>query len=71
MRCQNTTIIFQNACRLGCEGVVSKRLGSKYRPGRSDDCIKIKNPNAPAVKREAEEDRAASFTSFDDTIFWE
>jgi ATP-dependent DNA ligase len=38
--------------------IVSKRLGSPYRSGRSHDWIKIKNPSAPAVKREAEEDWA-------------
>jgi len=43
-------------CRLGCEGIVSKRLGSTYRRGRSPLWVKVKNPNAPAVKREAEED---------------
>jgi ATP-dependent DNA ligase len=43
-------------CKLGCEGIVSKRLGSKYRGGRSADWIKVKNPAAPAMKREAEED---------------
>jgi ATP-dependent DNA ligase len=35
---------------------VSKRLGSPYRSGRSRDWIKSKNPAAPAVKCEAEED---------------
>jgi hypothetical protein len=35
---------------------VSKRLGSPYRFGRSNDWLKAKNPDAPAVKREAEED---------------
>jgi hypothetical protein len=35
---------------------VSKRLGSPYRSGRVDHWLKIKNPAAPAVKREAEED---------------
>ena len=49
-------IIFKHACALGCEGIVSKRLGSAYRSGRVDHCLKIKNPAAPAVKREAEED---------------
>jgi ATP-dependent DNA ligase len=34
---------------------VSKRLGSRYRSGRSKDWLKFKNPDAPAVKREAEE----------------
>ena len=49
-------IVFQNACALGCEGIVSKRLGSHYRSGRVDHWLKVKNPAAPAVKREAEED---------------
>jgi ATP-dependent DNA ligase len=38
------------------EGIVSKRLGSRYVSGRSKDWLKFKYPNAPAVKREAEED---------------
>src|SRR6202011_2251814 len=50
------SIVFHHACKLGCEGIVSKRLGSPYRSGRSADWIKVKNPAAPAVKREAEED---------------
>ncbi len=49
-------IISRHACNLGCEGIVSKRLGSTYRSGRSPHWVKIKNPKAPAVKREAEED---------------
>jgi bifunctional non-homologous end joining protein LigD len=48
--------IYQHACKLGCEGIVSKRLGSPYRAGRSEHWIKVKNPAAPAVTREAEED---------------
>jgi bifunctional non-homologous end joining protein LigD len=49
--------VFQHACKMGLEGIVSKRLGSRYRSGRSPDWLKFKNPDAPAVKREAEEDR--------------
>ena len=49
-------ILFAHACKLGCEGIVSKRLGSLYRSGRSPHWVKVKNPKAPAVKREAEED---------------
>jgi bifunctional non-homologous end joining protein LigD len=49
-------IVFREACKLGCEGIVSKRLGSPYRSGRSPHWVKVKNPKAPAVKREAEED---------------
>jgi hypothetical protein len=40
-----------SAVSLPCPG-----KGSRYRSGRSPDWIKSKNPNAPAVKREAEED---------------
>jgi ATP-dependent DNA ligase len=49
-------IVFRHACKLGLEGIVSKRLGSPYRSGRSHDWLKSKNPDAPVVKREAEED---------------
>jgi ATP-dependent DNA ligase len=35
---------------------VSKRKDSPYRLGRSPDWLKMKNPEAPAVKREAEKD---------------
>ena len=49
-------LVFQHACKLGLEGMVSKRRNSPYRSGRSPDWIKSKNPAAPAVKREAEED---------------
>jgi len=53
---QDGAIVFREACRLGCEGIVSKRLGSPYRSGRSAHWVKVKNPKAPAVRREAEED---------------
>jgi len=49
-------IVYRHACKLGCEGIVSKRLGSPYVSGRTPDWLKMKNANAPAVKREAEED---------------
>jgi ATP-dependent DNA ligase len=48
--------VFHHACMLGLEGIVSKRKDSRYRSGRSPDWLKSKNPSAPAVKREAEED---------------
>jgi bifunctional non-homologous end joining protein LigD len=50
------TVVYEQACALGCEGIVSKRLGSPYRPGRADCWIKIKNPAAPAAKRLDEDD---------------
>jgi bifunctional non-homologous end joining protein LigD len=49
-------VVFCHACKLGLEGIVSKRKDSPYRSGRSPDWLKMKNPEAPAVKREAEED---------------
>jgi bifunctional non-homologous end joining protein LigD len=49
-------VVFRHACKLKLEGIVSKRLGSVYRSGRSRDWLKMKNPDAPAVRREAEED---------------
>ena len=49
-------IVFAHACKLGLEGIVSKRKDSPYRSGRSPDWLKMKNPAAPAVKREEEED---------------
>jgi bifunctional non-homologous end joining protein LigD len=50
---------FRHACKLGFEGIVSKRLGSPYVSGRSWHWITSKNPAATAVKREAEEDWGA------------
>jgi bifunctional non-homologous end joining protein LigD len=48
--------VFRHACKLGLEGIVSKRRDSPYRSGRSPNWLKMKNPDAPAAKREAEED---------------
>ena len=48
--------VFAHACKLGLEGIVSKRKDSTYRSGRSPDWLKMKNSDAPAVKREEEED---------------
>ena len=50
--------VFAHACKLGLEGIVSKRRDSTYRSGRSPDWLNMKNPDAPAVTREAEEDWA-------------
>jgi hypothetical protein len=48
--------VFEVFFGVGLEGIVSKRLGSRYRSGRSRDWLKFKNPDAPAVRREAGED---------------
>jgi bifunctional non-homologous end joining protein LigD len=53
---EDGALVFQHACKLGLEGIVSKRRNSVYSSGRSPHWIKSKNPAAPAVKREAEED---------------
>jgi hypothetical protein len=55
-----TANVFPHARKLGFEGIVSKRLGSLYRSGRSNDWLKFKNAAAPAVRRDKEEDWAAS-----------
>ena len=41
--------VFAHACKMGLEGIVSKRLGSRYRSGRSPDWLKSKNPACEAV----------------------
>jgi ATP-dependent DNA ligase len=48
--------VFTQACKMGLEGIVSKRKDSTYRSGRSPDWLKSKNPACAAVKRETEED---------------
>jgi bifunctional non-homologous end joining protein LigD len=48
--------VFAHACKMGLEGIVSKRKASPYRSGRSSDWLKSKNPACEAVRREAEED---------------
>ena len=49
-------IVYQQACKFGCEGIVSKRIGSTYRSGRSKHWVEVKNPAAPAMRREAEKE---------------
>jgi bifunctional non-homologous end joining protein LigD len=43
--------MFEAVCRLGLEGIVSKKLNAPYRSGPSRTWIKVKNPNAPAATR--------------------
>jgi bifunctional non-homologous end joining protein LigD len=49
-------VVFAHACSLGLEGMVSKRIGSRYSAGRSPDWLKFKNPESLAVRRETERD---------------
>ena len=49
-------LVFQHACKLGLEGIVSKRRDLRYASGRSPHWMKMKNPSCAAVTREAEEE---------------
>ncbi|MGX4771998.1 ATP-dependent DNA ligase [Bradyrhizobium guangdongense] len=44
--------LFGAACRMGLEGIVSKRRDRRYAGGRSKDWIKVKNRSHPAMHRE-------------------
>jgi bifunctional non-homologous end joining protein LigD len=37
--------VFRHACKIGLEGIVSKRLGSRYVSGRTRAWLKTKNPD--------------------------
>jgi bifunctional non-homologous end joining protein LigD len=43
--------IFQHACKMGLEGIDSKRRDFPYRSGRTKSRMKIKTPNSSAVLR--------------------
>jgi ATP-dependent DNA ligase len=43
--------MFAAVCKLGLEGIVSKRLTSVYKSGPSKTWIKVKNPKSPAATR--------------------
>jgi bifunctional non-homologous end joining protein LigD len=43
--------MFAAACKLGPEGIVSKKLNAPYRSGRTKSWIKVKNPKAAAATR--------------------
>jgi bifunctional non-homologous end joining protein LigD len=51
---EDGTMLFLQACKLGLEGIVSKRLSAPYRSGSSRDWIKVKNPSSPAMIRARE-----------------
>ena len=45
--------LFRAACRMGLEGIVSKRMASTYRPGPKAcrSWVKVRNPKAPGYLR--------------------
>jgi len=44
-------LIFEHACRMGLEGIVSKRRDFPYCSSRTKSWIKVKNPASPAMLR--------------------
>ena len=55
-------LVFKHACRMGLEGIVSKRIDAPYRSGSCSTWLKSKNPESEAVCREHEEDWAKNRT---------
>jgi ATP-dependent DNA ligase len=47
--------LFAHACRLGAEGIVSKRIDDTYQSGSCRVWIKVRNPPSIAVQRERSE----------------
>ena len=45
------TAHFENACKLGLEGIVSKYGPSSYKSGKAKTWVKVKNPKAPGFLR--------------------
>jgi bifunctional non-homologous end joining protein LigD len=43
--------VYRQACAMGLEGIVSKRLSAPYRSGPAWDWLKIRNPNSPGMIR--------------------
>jgi bifunctional non-homologous end joining protein LigD len=43
--------LFEAACRMGLEGLVSKRRDRPYQAGRSKHWVKVKNRKHPAMNR--------------------
>jgi len=46
--------LFEQACKFGLEGLVSKRKDRPYRAGRPADWVKVKNRKHPAMSRVAD-----------------
>ena len=47
----DSAIVFEHACKLVLEGIVSKSLDGLYQSGRARTWIKVKNKRAPAFLR--------------------
>jgi hypothetical protein len=44
-------LVFRQACAMGLEGIVSKRLTAPYKSGPSRDWLRVKNPDSLAMQR--------------------
>ena len=44
-------VMFEHVCKLGLEGIVSKRRDRPYVSGRSRSWIKVRNPASAAMLR--------------------
>jgi bifunctional non-homologous end joining protein LigD len=49
------TECIEAVCKLGLEGIVSKKRTSVYRSGSSKTWLKVKKPKAPAATRAIDE----------------
>jgi bifunctional non-homologous end joining protein LigD len=52
---EDGALVFAHACKLGAEGIVSKRIDAPYRSGPHSAWIKVRNPASIAVQRERSE----------------
>jgi ATP-dependent DNA ligase len=43
--------VFAHVCKMGLEGIVSKRRDAPYHSGRSRSWVKVRNPASPAMKQ--------------------
>jgi bifunctional non-homologous end joining protein LigD len=57
--------IFDHVCRLGLEGIVSKRTDGPYRSGPSKTWLKSKNPASEAARPEREDDQPTPFAAIE------
>jgi ATP-dependent DNA ligase len=48
-------IMFQPACKLGLDDIVSRRSDQPYQSGRSKAWLEIKYPYSPAMRRPQEQ----------------
>jgi len=56
------TAAIAHACKMGLEGIVSKRKDSTYRSGHSPDWVKMKNSSAYSAQCRQERLRSPSST---------